>query len=192
MSFALDKMTEAGKKRESDTIAKKQLEAIKHALGDQEETYQVVYKGLVGTKVESTGQWLQTDSSFISWADRQVASEPILYILGNERFGKSGEDSEATLPQKPRDSTRSQVKLGLDLLSEDDPTNDWQEYKRLANALNFLGDDGNAPTAWSLLGRSRMILNPTNLVGVMLDWVGNWHMVKKQQIERPQPTMKAP
>ena len=48
--------------------------------------------------------------------------------------------------------TRGIVKIGLDLLSDEDPDNDWQGYQRLATALMYYGDDDNALAAWSLLG----------------------------------------
>ena len=48
--------------------------------------------------------------------------------------------------------TRGIVKIGLDLLSDEDPDNDWQGYQRLATVLTYYGDDDNALAAWSLLG----------------------------------------
>jgi hypothetical protein len=47
--------------------------------------------------------------------------------------------------------TRGIVKVGLDLLSDEDPDNDWQGYSRLAAALMYCGDDENALAAWSLI-----------------------------------------
>lgn len=48
--------------------------------------------------------------------------------------------------------TRVIVKVALDLLSDEDPENDWQGYWRLANVLMYYGDDENALAAWSLIG----------------------------------------
>ena len=48
--------------------------------------------------------------------------------------------------------TRGGVKIGLDLLSDEDPDNDYLGYQRLAAVLMFAGDDDNALAAWSLLG----------------------------------------
>lgn len=52
---------------------------------------------------------------------------------------------------RARKLCRSHVMIALDLLSDEDPTNDWQGYRRLADALMYFGDDDNALAAWSLL-----------------------------------------
>jgi tetratricopeptide (TPR) repeat protein len=48
-------------------------------------------------------------------------------------------------------SLRGQVKIALDLLSDDDPSNDWQGYEKLATVLMYIDDDLNAQAAWSLI-----------------------------------------
>lgn len=48
-------------------------------------------------------------------------------------------------------SLRARVKVALDLLSDDDPTNDWQGYEKLATVLTYFEDDDNALAAWSLI-----------------------------------------
>jgi tetratricopeptide (TPR) repeat protein len=48
-------------------------------------------------------------------------------------------------------SLRGHVKIALDLLSDDDPTNDWQGYRNLATILTYIDDDLNAQAAWSLI-----------------------------------------
>lgn len=48
-------------------------------------------------------------------------------------------------------SLRGQVKIALDLLSDDDPGNDWQGYEMLATVLMYIDDDLNAQAAWSLI-----------------------------------------
>jgi tetratricopeptide (TPR) repeat protein/flagellar motor protein MotB len=48
-------------------------------------------------------------------------------------------------------SVRAHIKIALDLLSDDDPTNDWQGYLKLATVLTYLDDDTNAQAAWSLI-----------------------------------------
>ena len=53
---------------------------------------------------------------------------------------------------KVMDSLKPYIELGIALLSDDDPTNDWQGYYRLALGFMFSGDDTNALAAWSLLG----------------------------------------
>lgn len=51
-----------------------------------------------------------------------------------------------------RECFRDHIKMALDLLSDDDPENDWQGYQVLANVLMYYGDDANALAAWSLIG----------------------------------------
>jgi tetratricopeptide (TPR) repeat protein len=48
-------------------------------------------------------------------------------------------------------SARAHIKIALDLLSDNDPANDWQGYYKLATVLTHLDDDLNAKTAWSLI-----------------------------------------
>ncbi|KAL9082575.1 MAG: hypothetical protein Q9165_008855 [Trypethelium subeluteriae] len=44
------------------------------------------------------------------------------------------------------------MKVGLDLLCDDDPTNDYYAYGQIANILMHVGDDLNALSGWSLFG----------------------------------------
>ncbi|GAB1217101.1 hypothetical protein ATERTT37_006324 [Aspergillus terreus] len=53
--------------------------------------------------------------------------------------------------QKAKNALRSYIKLNLDLLSDDDPLNDWQGYNALAVHLMFAGQDADALAAWSLI-----------------------------------------
>lgn len=46
---------------------------------------------------------------------------------------------------------RGEVQTALELLSDDDVSNDWQGYRALALALTPLSDDKNALAAWSLM-----------------------------------------
>jgi hypothetical protein len=50
------------------------------------------------------------------------------------------------------DCVRSHIKIGLDLLSDEDPDNDWQGYLRLAVALMHAGKDTDSLAAWSMIG----------------------------------------
>lgn len=50
-----------------------------------------------------------------------------------------------------RKTLRKEVQTALELLSNDDISNDWQGYKALALALTPLSNDVNALAAWSLL-----------------------------------------
>lgn len=53
--------------------------------------------------------------------------------------------------QQAKDALRAHVKTYLDLLSDDDPLNDWQGYHGLAMHLMFAGQDADALAAWSLI-----------------------------------------
>ncbi|KAJ5437885.1 uncharacterized protein N7458_008883 [Penicillium daleae] len=53
--------------------------------------------------------------------------------------------------QNTKNSLRGYIKLNLDLLSDDDPLNDWQGYHGLALHLMFAGQDADALAAWSLI-----------------------------------------
>jgi hypothetical protein len=53
--------------------------------------------------------------------------------------------------QKVKNVLRGYIKLNLDLLSDDDPLNDWQGYNGLAMHFMFAGDDADALAAWSLI-----------------------------------------
>ncbi|WEW55846.1 hypothetical protein PRK78_001279 [Emydomyces testavorans] len=54
--------------------------------------------------------------------------------------------------QKAIETLRGHIKLALDILDDDDETNDWQGFKRLSVCLSHVDDDVNALAAWSLLG----------------------------------------
>ncbi|ETN43323.1 uncharacterized protein HMPREF1541_02482 [Cyphellophora europaea CBS 101466] len=45
--------------------------------------------------------------------------------------------------------SRGSVKVALDLLTDEDPENDWEAYLRLAYVLMYCGDDEGALAAWS-------------------------------------------
>ncbi|KAJ5291022.1 hypothetical protein N7478_000273 [Penicillium angulare] len=53
---------------------------------------------------------------------------------------------------KVKDLLRGSIKMNLDLLSDDDPLNDWQGYRLLAINLMFAGQEADALAAWSLIG----------------------------------------
>lgn len=46
---------------------------------------------------------------------------------------------------------KSQIKIDLELLSDDDPENDWQGYQGLGASLMFAGEKEHALAAWSLI-----------------------------------------
>lgn len=53
--------------------------------------------------------------------------------------------------QKAIDTLRSEVKHNMDILSDDDPLNDWQGYHTLARCFMFAGQDADSLAAWSLI-----------------------------------------
>ena len=53
--------------------------------------------------------------------------------------------------EKAKDEIRPSVDVGIKLLSDEDPENDWQGYVKLADALMHYRDDANAIAAWSLI-----------------------------------------
>lgn len=53
--------------------------------------------------------------------------------------------------EKARSILRPYIKQNLDLLSDDDPLNDWQAYNGLAIHFMFAGQDADALAAWSLI-----------------------------------------
>ncbi|KAJ5160763.1 uncharacterized protein N7482_007767 [Penicillium canariense] len=52
---------------------------------------------------------------------------------------------------KAKNMIRPFVKFSIDLLSDDDPSNDWQGFQGLATHFMFAGQDDNSLAAWSLL-----------------------------------------
>ena len=89
MSSTLGTIAESEKKREALSVAEKQFEKIKGALGNPEESYRDIYQSFLTIKLPNTGEWLRREPSFMSWADQQSDSEPIFCISGNEGYGKS-------------------------------------------------------------------------------------------------------
>lgn len=53
--------------------------------------------------------------------------------------------------EEARKLLRSDVDVGLKLLSDEDPENDYQGYRKLGDAFMDFGDDINAVAAWSLI-----------------------------------------
>ncbi|CAI7615078.1 unnamed protein product [Penicillium pancosmium] len=53
--------------------------------------------------------------------------------------------------EKAKNVIRPFVKFNIDLLSDDDPSNDWQGYHGLAAHFMFAGQDDNSLAAWSLI-----------------------------------------
>jgi hypothetical protein len=57
--------------------------------------------------------------------------------------------------QEARKLLRIDVDVGLKLLSDEDPENDFQGYRKLGDAFMDFGDDINATAAWSLIQPTR-------------------------------------
>ncbi|CAG8426824.1 unnamed protein product [Penicillium salamii] len=53
--------------------------------------------------------------------------------------------------QKSKDAVRTHVKRNIDILSDDDPLNDWRGYRGLARYFMCAGQDADALAAWSLI-----------------------------------------
>ena len=53
--------------------------------------------------------------------------------------------------KKAKDTLRTHIKRNIDILSDDDPSNDWQGYQGLARYLMFAGQDADCLAAWSLI-----------------------------------------
>jgi tetratricopeptide (TPR) repeat protein len=53
--------------------------------------------------------------------------------------------------QKAKEALRTHVKRNIDILSDDDPLNDWQGYQGLARYFMFAGQDADCLAAWSLI-----------------------------------------
>ena len=57
-------------------------------------------------------------------------------------------------PEEARKVFKEDIAIAFDILSDEDPDNDFYGYRILANVLMHTGDDLNALSAWSLLGSS--------------------------------------
>lgn len=53
--------------------------------------------------------------------------------------------------QEAKDLLRNEIKTNLELLSDEDPENDWQGYQGLAECLMVAGEREHATAAWSLI-----------------------------------------
>jgi tetratricopeptide (TPR) repeat protein len=72
-----------------------------------------------------------------------------------------------------RETLRPDMELALKLLSDDDPDNDWQGYRKLGDALMDFGGMEEAQTAWSLIqptqGISHLLRRPSTPNGSASD-----------------------
>jgi hypothetical protein len=75
--------------------------------------------------------------------DRRSQKFPKLLLA--RYYSIRGEDTNA------KQTLRAYVKVYLDLLSDEDPKNDWQGYLGLSKFFMFAGQDDDALAAWSLI-----------------------------------------
>lgn len=64
--------------------------------------------------------------------------------------------------EEAKEAMKSEVKINLELLSDDDSENDWQGYQGLAICLMYTGEFDHARAAWSLV-------TPTEVDGKLPD-----------------------
>ncbi|KAI9702198.1 MAG: hypothetical protein M1820_006280 [Bogoriella megaspora] len=66
---------------------------------------------------------------------------------------------------KAKEQLRPDIEVGIKLLSDEDPVNDYQGYRKLGDALMDFGDDANAIAAWCLIqpteGFEELWISPT-------------------------------
>ncbi|KAL9113689.1 MAG: hypothetical protein Q9227_002134 [Pyrenula ochraceoflavens] len=62
--------------------------------------------------------------------------------------------------KKAKEQLRADVEVGIKLLSDDDPENDYQGYRKLGDAFMDFGDDNNAIAAWMMIQPTRGIPHP--------------------------------
>ena len=85
-----------------------------------------------------------------STKDEEEEESPYIYstrdttlVLG-KLYQLMGEKEQA------KECFKTHIKLGVDLLTDEDPENDWQGFTKLANVLGTASDDDHATTAYSL------------------------------------------
>ncbi|EXJ82410.1 hypothetical protein A1O3_06223 [Capronia epimyces CBS 606.96] len=109
------------------------FEQLRQGSQDSQSTAETIKKLL-----QLSGEMTSETDAFESTLDTR--------LLVGRYYSKAGMKTEA------RDCLRGHIKVGIDLLSDEDPNNDWQGYLRLASALMYYGDKDAALAAWSLIG----------------------------------------
>ena len=93
-----------------------------------------------------------------------------------------GDREQAMKALKPR------VSIGVEMLSDHDPDNDWQGFWNLANAFSRFKDDVNALAALSLIAPTKNIPPPLDEINSQLTDQAN----SPSQAPKPQPTDTQP
>ncbi|CAG8908395.1 unnamed protein product [Penicillium egyptiacum] len=132
-----------------------QIDEIRH------ETFVSIAKGSVCTKMANVffHEAMRDPSNAATYLDQleQLATYKPTYV---DDFRRSTAYSSELVARyhalqgdqhKAKDALRIHVKRNLDLLSDDDPSNDWQGYLGLARHLMFAGHDADCLAAWSLI-----------------------------------------
>jgi tetratricopeptide (TPR) repeat protein len=100
-----------------------------------------------GLKSDAAEEYLK---KLLNLSNRDSAELDITLLLGRLHLLRDNED-------EARACLKDYAKIALDLLSDDDPDNDWQGYLKLAETLSAFGDDKNAIAAWCLIGPTEAV-----------------------------------
>ncbi|KAF2228666.1 hypothetical protein EV356DRAFT_457297 [Viridothelium virens] len=116
-----------------------------------------------------------------------LAAQPLRLSLASF-YSLAGEQEQA------RNLLLNDMKVGFDLLCDDDPTNDYYAYGQIANILMHVGDDLNSLSAWSLFGPDERYHDQedgspsqpqSSSDKEILDGTGNSGEVQGGQVEQP-------
>ena len=87
----VDRIADEGKKRDLESLDRKQLEKIRVALGGQTgfEQQTKLHSRLWSETVPETGEWLQNETDFTKWADRTTSFNKLIFLSADEGYGKT-------------------------------------------------------------------------------------------------------
>lgn len=92
VSASVDELLTFEKKKDANSMAKRLLSIIDNNLDTPSETFkdiQAIYKRYLSEQVSGSGQWLQSDPIYASWADSPRSQCSILGLSGAQGVGKS-------------------------------------------------------------------------------------------------------
>ncbi|KAJ5789998.1 Tetratricopeptide-like helical [Penicillium psychrosexuale] len=125
------------------------------------ETYVATTKVFVCTKLANVcfHEAMQDPSKAATYLDQldQLATFKPTYVNSEQRSVTYPTELVARYhalqgdEKKAKDALRTHTKQNIDILSDDDPSNDWQGYQGLARYLMFAGQDTDCLAAWSLI-----------------------------------------
>ena len=115
--------------------------------------------------------------------------EKLEQIVNKQEYEVSIEDARSYLASyyaltgqtsKGREAVVSDLQSGLDMLTDDTDTNDWQGYYTLANALMHVQDNRRALTAWAYIGKTKIGVAQgpytcDGRCGTTWPWAGDFH-----------------